>query len=89
MSVQGGDESAAASTFEDFYRTKRAEATRLAWLLTHDAAIAEDVAQDAFLGLYRVFGEVTNPAAYLRRSVVNGVYERIRRAGASVGARRS
>jgi DNA-directed RNA polymerase specialized sigma24 family protein len=81
MSVEGGGESAAASTFEDFYRTKRAEATRLAWLLTHDSAIAEDVAQDAFLGLYRVFGEVTNPAAYLRRSVVNGVYERIRRRG--------
>jgi RNA polymerase sigma factor (sigma-70 family) len=78
-SVDG--EPARASTFEELYRTKRAEATRLAWLLTHDAAIAEDVAQDAFLGLYPVFDEVANPAAYLRRSVVNGVYERVRKRG--------
>ena len=72
-------EPAGASTFEELYRAKRAEATRLAWLLTHDAAIAEDVAQDAFLRLYPMFDEVANPAAYLRRSVVNGVYERVRK----------
>jgi DNA-directed RNA polymerase specialized sigma24 family protein len=74
-------EPAGASTFEELYRAKRGEATRLAWLLTHDAAMAEDVAQDAFLGLYRVFDEVANPAVYLRRSVVNGVYERARKLG--------
>lgn len=72
-------EPAGVSTFEELYRAKRGDATRLAWLLTHDAAIAEDVAQDAFLGLYRVFDEVANPAGYLRRSVVNGVYERVRK----------
>jgi|tagenome__1003787_1003787.scaffolds.fasta_scaffold19276423_1 DNA-directed RNA polymerase specialized sigma24 family protein len=76
-----GGEPAGASTFEELYRTSRADATRLAWLLTHDAVIAEDVAHDAFLGLYRVFDQVANPAAYLRRSVVNGVYEQVRRRG--------
>jgi DNA-directed RNA polymerase specialized sigma24 family protein len=74
-------EPAGAKTFEELYRSKRTDATRLARLLTHDAAIAEDVAQDAFLGLYRVFDEVANPVAYLRRSVVNGVYERVRKRG--------
>ena len=74
-------EPAGASTFEELYRTRRGEATRLAWLLTHDAAIAEDVAQDAFLRLYVMFDEVANPAVYLRRSVVNGVYERVRKRG--------
>jgi DNA-directed RNA polymerase specialized sigma24 family protein len=72
-------EPAGASTFEELYRAKRAEATRLAWLLTHDAAIAEDVAHDAFLRLYPLFDQVENPAVYLRRSVVNGVYERVRK----------
>ena len=78
-SVSG--ESAGASTFEELYRTSRADATRLAWLLTHDAAIAEDIAHDAYLGLYRVFDQVANPAAYLRRSVINGVYEQAKLAG--------
>jgi DNA-directed RNA polymerase specialized sigma24 family protein len=73
------DDPAGASTFEELYRAQRGEATRLGWLLTHDAAIAEDVAHDAFLRLYRVFHEVANPAVYLRRIVVNGVYERVRR----------
>lgn len=33
-----------ASDFEDLYRTHRAEAVQLAWLLTHDSGVAEDVA---------------------------------------------
>ena len=51
---------------------------QLAWLLTHDAAMAEDVAQDVFTSLFQAFERVENPAAYLRRSVINGVYQRTR-----------
>lgn len=65
--------------FEAFYRAEREHAVRLAWLLTHDAAAAEDIAQDAFAAVYSVFERLDTPAAYLRRSVVNGVYERTRR----------
>lgn len=64
--------------FEDVYRAHRRAVIQLAWLLTHDAATAEDVAQDAFTALYQAFDRVENHAAYVRRSVVNGVYERTR-----------
>jgi DNA-directed RNA polymerase specialized sigma24 family protein len=67
-----------ACEFEDLYRAQQASVVQLAWLLTHDTAAAEDVAQDAFVALFRMFGDVENPVAYLRRCVVNGVYQRTR-----------
>ncbi len=48
---------------------------RLALLLTGDRATAEDVVHDAFLGLFRRWGELDDPGnavSYLRTSVVNG-----------------
>ena len=66
-------------SFTRFFETERSGAIRLAWLLTHDAALAEDVVQDAFTALFSRFDRVEHPSAYLRRSVVNGVYERSRR----------
>jgi DNA-directed RNA polymerase specialized sigma24 family protein len=65
--------------FEDLYRAHRDPVVQLAWLLTHDTAAAEDIAHDAFMSLYSVFERVENPVAYLRRSVLNGVYDRTRR----------
>jgi DNA-directed RNA polymerase specialized sigma24 family protein len=66
------------SAFDAFYRERRGEAIKLAWLLTHDAATAEDVAHDAFTAVYAVFETLDNPGGYLRRCVLNGVYERSR-----------
>ena len=62
--------------FDEFYRTHRIMAVELAWLLTHDRSTAEDVAQDAFMAVLRGGSEIANPVSYLRRSVVNGVYQR-------------
>ena len=48
---------------------------RLALVLTGDRATAEDVVQDAFLGLCRRWPGLSDPAKlvpYLRRSVING-----------------
>ena len=48
---------------------------RLAVLLVGDQSSAEDVVQEAFLGLYRAAGRLKDPAnavAYLRTSVLNG-----------------
>lgn len=48
---------------------------RMAVLLVGDQSSAEDVVQDAFLGLYRGAGRLRDPAnavAYLRTSVLNG-----------------
>jgi DNA-directed RNA polymerase specialized sigma24 family protein len=44
---------------------------RLGHLLTGSATVAEDVVHDAFIGLARNRRKVRDPAAYLRRSVVN------------------
>jgi RNA polymerase sigma-70 factor (sigma-E family) len=55
---------------------------RLAVVITGDRAAAEDIVQDAFLGLYRRWdrlSDLTAPLAYLRVSVVNGCRTALRR----------
>jgi RNA polymerase sigma factor (sigma-70 family) len=67
---------------EDLYREHALGLVRFAFLLTGDRAAAEDVVQDAFLGLHRHWDEVKDPGhvlAYLRTSVVNGSRSRRRR----------
>src|SRR5688500_14105318 len=59
---------------EELYVRHIPEATRLAFLMTHDASIAEDVAQDAIVKIAGRLGHLRTPAAfsaYLRRTVVN------------------
>jgi RNA polymerase sigma factor (sigma-70 family) len=61
--------------FQRFYAQQFAATVRLAWLLTGDSHAAEDVAQDAFVKLYR-YAEASprrigNPAALLRTTTVN------------------
>jgi DNA-directed RNA polymerase specialized sigma24 family protein len=68
-------------SFTRFFEAERLAAIRLAWLLTHDADLAEDIVQDAFAAVFNRFDRIDHPAAYLRRAVVNGVYERSRRTG--------
>jgi RNA polymerase sigma-70 factor (sigma-E family) len=67
---------------EDLYREHALGLVRFALLLTGDRATAEDVVQDAFLGLHRHWDEVRDPdrlLAYLRTAVVNGSRSRHRR----------
>ena len=48
---------------------------KLAKIMLGDQAAAEDIVQDAFLGLYRRWDSLTDPSAapaYLRTSVLNG-----------------
>jgi RNA polymerase sigma factor (sigma-70 family) len=55
---------------------------RLAVVLTGDRGAAEDIVQDAFLGLYRRWDSLADtaaPLAYLRVSVVNGCRTVLRR----------
>ena len=51
----------------------------LAWLLTRDTAVCEDVVHDAYAAVLARFDSIEKPAAYLRKVIVNGVYERTRR----------
>jgi RNA polymerase sigma-70 factor (sigma-E family) len=56
--------------------------TRLAQVMLGDRAAAEDVVHDAFCGLCRRWGHLTDPAkaqAYLRSSVLNGCRSALRR----------
>jgi RNA polymerase sigma-70 factor (sigma-E family) len=65
----------------DLYRSHRLPLLRLAVLLVDDRTVAEDVVQDAFLGLQRRWHAVDPAAAagYLRTSVVNGARSQLRR----------
>jgi RNA polymerase sigma-70 factor (sigma-E family) len=59
----------------ELYREQAVGMIRLALLLTGDRATAEDVVQDAFLGLCRRWSRLDDPGravSYLRASVVNG-----------------
>ena len=59
---------------EELYRTHAPDAMRLAYLLTGDRALAEDLAQDAFVKVLGRFRDIRNRDAfwwYLRRTVVN------------------
>lgn len=59
---------------EELYRVQVAPLQRLAFLLTGDHHLAEDLTQQAFVRFYRRFGDLREASAapaYLRRTVVN------------------
>lgn len=61
-------------SLEDLYVRHAPEAVRLAFLLTGDAALAEDITQEAFIRVAGRFRHLRSPGAfdaYLRRTVVN------------------
>jgi RNA polymerase sigma-70 factor (sigma-E family) len=63
-----------ADGVDELYREQAVGMIRLALLLTGDRATAEDVVQDAFLGLCRHWPGLDDPGkalSYLRTSVVN------------------
>ncbi len=60
---------------DDLYREHAIAMVRLAVLLTGDQATAEDVVQDAFIGLYKGWSRLRDPdsaVGYLRTAVING-----------------
>jgi RNA polymerase sigma factor (sigma-70 family) len=60
---------------DELYRGHALRLTRMALLLVGDRPSAEDVVQEAFLGLFRGLGRLSDPdraVAYLRASVLNG-----------------
>jgi len=75
-------EAAPAGRLEELYRRHAPEAARLAYLLTGDRALAEDLVQDAFVRMFGRFRDLRNPdafGAYLRRTVVNLANSHFRR----------
>jgi DNA-directed RNA polymerase specialized sigma24 family protein len=57
--------------FEALFTTESGVLVRLAFLLTDSLPIAEEVVQEAFVGLLQNRDHVGNRAAYLRTTVVN------------------
>jgi RNA polymerase sigma-70 factor (sigma-E family) len=64
-------QSPARSDFTDFYASEWPGAVRLAGLLSQDARVAEDLAQEAFSRVFPKWKGVENPHAYLRVAIVN------------------
>ena len=69
-----------ASSFDAFYRDRWPAAVRLGRLLVGDDAIAEQLAQDVFIGMRARWASIASPDAYLRRSLVNRAQNHGRRA---------
>jgi RNA polymerase sigma-70 factor (sigma-E family) len=66
---------ATRAAVDDLFRLHAVGLVRFALMLVGDQATAEDVVQEAFLGLYRGWDRVRDPDAvlgYLRIAVVNG-----------------
>ena len=71
-----------AETVAELYARHSGSAFRLAYLLTGDSHLAEDLVQDAFVKLIGRFADVRGPEsfdAYLRRTLVNLSYGSFRR----------
>ena len=74
--------SAAEGEVTALYQAHATGLVRLAMLMLADQSAAEDVVQDAFLGLYRRWGKLNDPdraITYVRSSVLNGCRDVLRR----------
>jgi DNA-directed RNA polymerase specialized sigma24 family protein len=72
----------AGETVAALYAEHALGLVRLAVIMTGDQASAEDIVQDAFLGLYRRWEQLADtffPLAYVRASVLNGCRSALRR----------
>ena len=68
-------------TFSELYAPEFVPLVRLATLMTSRPEAARDIVQDAFVKLHVKWSTVNNPAAYVRRSVINGCKSFHRREG--------
>jgi RNA polymerase sigma-70 factor (sigma-E family) len=61
------------------YREHRTRLLGLATAITMDRQLAEEVVQEAFVGLHRHAARIEQPVGYLQRSVVNQAISLLRR----------
>lgn len=74
-SLRSGPRSKADEGVTALYATHAVGLIRLGFVMLGDRGVAEDVVQDAFMGLYRNWDRLHDPAnalTYLRSSVLNG-----------------
>ncbi|MBC7308555.1 MAG: SigE family RNA polymerase sigma factor [Actinomycetales bacterium] len=73
--------SAADAGVSELYATHWHALVRLAYLMVHDVTLAEDLVQDALIGVHQRWGRLRDShaaLAYVRRSVVNGARSALR-----------
>jgi RNA polymerase sigma-70 factor (sigma-E family) len=84
MAITGAEQDEdAGGRLAELYRRHAPEAVRLAYLLTGDRALAEDLMQEAFVRVFGRFRDLRNPdafGAYLRTTIVNLSRSHFRRA---------
>jgi RNA polymerase sigma factor (sigma-70 family) len=68
-----------AEHFAAFYARELGGQVRRAALLTGSAELANDLVHDAFVELYRRWGEIVEPGPYLNRAVLNRCRDAARR----------
>lgn len=71
--------------FEAVFRADHRSIVALAWALTGDRAVAEEVTQEAFLRAHQRWGRIggyDNPGAWVRRTAINLALSDRRRRGA-------
>lgn len=75
------DPTALEESFTDFVRTSTPSLTRTAWLITGDAALAQDLVQSAYAKTLRAWHRITPGGAlpYTRRAIVTENIDRWRR----------
>lgn len=56
------------------YEARYSDFVRLAYLITGQTAVAEEIVQDAFIGAHRSWDRVRDPAPYVRAAVTNRCY---------------
>lgn len=69
----------AAESFARVYLAEYQGLVRLAYVTTASQVIAEDIVQQVFTDVYERFGELREPAAYLRRAVLSRCTSWVRR----------
>ena len=67
LAVREGD-------LDELFRQRRRPMVQLAYTLTRDAELSNEIVQDAFLQLHEKWARVDNPAGYLRTTVVNSCH---------------
>jgi RNA polymerase sigma-70 factor (sigma-E family) len=82
LTVERRHQTAGSGGLDELYRAHAPEALRLAYLLTGERALAEDLVQDAFVKVLGRFHDLRNRDAfwwYLRRTIVNLARSQFRR----------
>ncbi|MEM9891323.1 MAG: SigE family RNA polymerase sigma factor [Actinomycetota bacterium] len=69
--IDGSGSQVAPRGFEEFYVDSWDWAVRVTSLITQSNDAGQEIAQDAFFELYRHWGDLEYPRAYLRTTIVN------------------